>query len=380
MKNHFYAVFGTYLPNAAATNRLLSYLEAWSRMDLEVTVVFAEPDRMFSRLNSSYKNITVTYLWDVFSTRVFLFHKMMLFWYVKTFLKKLHTGDCVYVYGEPFLVKQILRKRPDVRLYQERTEHPMVYLGGYWPYRVSLNSYLQDCKKLNGLIVISQQLKDYFVSSGVDSEKMHIVNMTVDSSRFVNVTKQEQSNKYIAYCGKASNSKDGVDQLIKAFSLVSKKYPDLFLYIMGPVPHKDDVNSNAVLAETLGIAHRVKFTGIIPFSDMPQMLTNATVLALDRPDNLQAQNGFPTKLGEYLLSGNPVVVTRVGDIPRFIEDGISGMVAEPSNPEDFSSKIIWLLEHPDEAIAIGKKGRMVAEKNFNNEIEAKKIVDIIFSV
>jgi glycosyltransferase involved in cell wall biosynthesis len=80
-----------------------------------------------------------------------------------------------------------------------------------------------------------------------------------------------------------------------------------------------------------------------------------------------------------LLSGNPVVVTRVGDIPRFIEDGISGMIAEPSNPEDFSSKIIWLLEHPDEAVAIGQKGRMVAEKNFNNEIEARKIVDVIFS-
>lgn len=380
MKNHFYAVFGTYHPNAAATNRFLSYLEAWARMDTEVTVVFIEPDRSFSRLNRAYKNIKVNYLWDVFSHRFFLLHKMLLWWYVKTFIKKLQLGDRVYVYGEPYFVKQLLRKRPDVRIFQERTEHPMVFNSGYWPYRVSLDAYLQDCKKLNGLIVISQPLKDYFESTGMDPHKVHVVNMTVDGSRFEGIKKQEQSKRYIAYCGNASNNKDGVDQLIRAFALVNKKCPDIFLYIIGQAPNPKVANNNSALVEELGISERVMFTGMVSASDMPQMLTNATILALDRPDNIQAKYGFPTKLGEYLLSGNPVVVTRVGDIPRFIEDGISGMVAEPSNPEDFSSKIIWLLEHSDEAVAIGQKGRIVAEENFNNEIEAKKIVDIIFSV
>ena len=380
MKDHFYAVFGTYHPNAAATNRFLSYLEAWARMDTEVTVVFIEPDRRFSRLNNSYNNITVTYLWDTFSHRIFLLHKMMLFWYVKTFIKKLHPGDSVYVYGEPYLVNQIMRKRTDVQLFQERTEHPMVFNSGYWPYRVSLDAYLQDCRKLNGLFVISQPLKDYFESIGMAPQKVHVVNMTVDGSRFTGIKKQEQSKRYIAYCGNASNNKDGVDQLIKAFALVNKKYPDIFLYIIGQAPNPKVANNNAALVEELGISDRVVFTGMVAASDMPQVLTDATVLALDRPDNIQAKYGFPTKLGEYLLSGNPVVVTRVGDIPRFIEDGINGMIAEPSNPQDFSSKIIWLLEHPDEAVAIGQKGRMVAEINFNNEIEAKKIVDIIFSV
>ena len=117
---------------------------------------------------------------------------------------------------------------------------------------------------------------------------------------------------------------------------------------------------------------------MVSSSDMPQMLKDAIILALDRPDNLQAKYGFPTKLVEYLLTGNPVVVTRVGDIPRFIENGVSGMVAEPSNPEDFASKICWLLENKERARAIGEQGKKVAMGCFNNEIEARKIINTIF--
>ena len=63
----------------------------------------------------------------------------------------------------------------------------------------------------------------------------------------------------------------------------------------------------------------IVFTGIVSAADIPQILKNAAVLALDRPDSLQAQCGFPTKLGEYLLTENPVIVTKVGDIPLFLE-------------------------------------------------------------
>ena len=214
---------------------------------------------------------------------------------------------------------------------------------------------------------------------GCDAGRVWIVNMTVDASRFVSITKRKQEDRYIAYCGKASNNKDGVDQLIKAFALVHKKYPNLSLYVIGQAPKRQELNSTAILASELGVSNCVRFTGAISYTDIPGMLTDADILVLARPNNMQAQYGFPTKLGEYLLTGNPVVVTRVGDIPQYIEDGVSGMVAEPSSPEDFASKIIWLLDHPDKARKIGENGKQVALKYFNNEVEARKIITIIFN-
>ena len=110
---------------------------------------------------------------------------------------------------------------------------------------------------------------------------------------------------------------------------------------------------------------------------MPQILKNAVALALDRPDSLQAQCGFPTKLGEYLLTENPVVVTKVGDIPLFLKDGETALLAEERNPQDFSSKLIWILQHPEEATMIGKAGAQVAMREFNYLKETKKIIDVI---
>ncbi|MCS2815132.1 glycosyltransferase [Bacteroides ovatus] len=200
--------------------------------------------------------------------------------------------------------------------------------------------------------------------------------MTVDNNRFIGLKKQT-SKKYIAYCGTASNNKDGVDELIKSFAIVHKSYPDVKLYIIGKTPDKDDVSGNLKLIENLGVKNSVVFTGIVSAAEMPQILKNATVLALDRPDSLQAQCGFPTKLGEYLLTENPVVVTKVGDIPLFLKDGETALLAEERNPYEFSSKLLWALDHPAEAIEIGKAGAQVAMREFNYLNETKKIIKAI---
>ena len=74
------------------------------------------------------------------------------------------------------------------------------------------------------------------------------------------------------------------------------------------------------------------------YNEVPQLLMDSEVLALDRPNSIQAQCGFPTKLGEYLLTGNPVVVTKVGDIPLFLEDGVSALLAEKRNAENLPER------------------------------------------
>jgi glycosyltransferase involved in cell wall biosynthesis len=201
--------------------------------------------------------------------------------------------------------------------------------------------------------------------------------MTVDPQRFAGVVKDRDSEKYIAYCGTASNNKDGVNKLIEAFGIVAQRYHDVKLYIIGKTPSIKDESSNLQLVKSLGIQNRVVFTGIIPADKMPQILVNASVLALARPNNLQAQNGFPTKLGEYLLTGNPVVVTKVGDIPLFLKDWESALLTDPDSVEEFADKLCWALENTEEALNIGNAGREVALSKFNASVETLKITDKI---
>lgn len=376
MKESFYAIFGSFHPNTASTNRLLSYLEVWSKMDINVTLVFMLPDKLFSKLETKYDNIKIVYLWERLLVHSYRLHRIMFFLHIRRLKSMLKRGDKVYLYGQSYLLGKLVNEE-GLSVFWEKTEHPEVSNPGQWPYKKSLNDLILDCRRVDGLFVISKPLKDYFVKHGINPKRISIVNMMVDPSRFSHIRKNKENAKYIAYCGNVSNKKDGVDLLIESFAKISHKFPNVYLYIIGNVTGEKSANSNVLLAEKLGIEEKVVFTGLIPYQDIPQMLKNAEILALNRPNNKQAQYGFPTKLGEYLLTGNPVVITSVGDIPNFIHDGVSGMVVEPNNIEEFASKMKWLLEHPQEAKAIGENGRQVALKSFNNEIEAMKIPNMI---
>ena len=107
---------------------------------------------------------------------------------------------------------------------------------------------------------------------------------------------------------------------------------------------------------------------------MPNLLSNAEMLLLTRPNNKQAHYGFPTKLGEYLLSKRPVVVSRVGDIDAFLIDGLNAILVQPDDVAEIANKMIWISNNPLESNKLGIKGHECAISNFNNVTEVKKIL------
>lgn len=368
----FYIFYYGLWPNTSTGNRFLSFLRGFEELGVDVTAVLLTSYTGY-RIKEPYHHVKVEYLWHNWPFARRLFNKLHRPIAFKRFLSRLKNGDSVLCFNSPEYLAQLAGKK-GIHVFHERTESPDVLPLSKSKLQAD---YLRACTKIDGLFVISRALKTYFVNKGVDLNKIHIINITVDYNRFAGLKKNALVEKYIAYCGTASNSKDGVDELIKAFSIVAKTHDDVKLYIIGQTPSSDDKAGNLKLIENLGLKEKVVFTGKVSAAKMPQLLVDAVVLALDRPDNLQAQNGFPTKLGEYLLSENPVVVTKVGDIPLFLKDGESALLAEPSNANDFASKLCWAIEHPAEASIIGKKGKEVALRGFNYLIESKKIIETV---
>lgn len=369
-----YFVNFSYSPNTAPTNRFMAIIRGLSELGVPTQVVFFAPDKNRSRVKESFPHIKFQYLWEKGYIDIKGIRHILLWLYLKKFVRSLQPGDKVYAYAFPELIVA-LSKRNDISVYEERTEHNEAsYVCNIK--KTPIPDFLDACRKISGMIVISQGLEKYYIDNGCRPEHIHVVNMIVDSTRFKGLQKQP-SEPYIAYCGTASNTKDGVDQLIKAFALVVERYPEYKLYIIGKTPSKKQRFDNYELTKELGIEKNVVFTGLVPAEQMPQILKNATILALDRPNNLQAEYGFPTKLGEYLLTGNPVVVTSVGDIPLFLKDGESALIVGPDDIKDFDNKLCWAIEHPDEAKIIGERGKAVAEKCFNYITEAKKIIEIL---
>ena len=369
----------SFSPNSAVSNRIIGYLKTMDRMGVEATFIVMMPDASFSKLSLKLEHIKVEYLWETMKFDHRLLRPVYYRLFCRSIRKRLRPGDKVYTYG--FNALSILGlKVKGVDCFCERTEHPdVVPVPASRLVVVKKEEVLPSLKAMKGIFVISSPLRDYFIEQGVEADKVHIINMTVDASRFKDIKKQQVKDRYIAYCGTASNNKDGVDELIKAFAIVAEKIKDIKLYIIGRTPSQKDEAGNIALIERLGLRERIVFQGLIPAEKMPQLLKNAEVLALDRPDSLQAKHGFPTKLGEYLLTQNPVVVTKVGDIPKFLTDGKTALLSEERNAAEFATQLIWALEHPVEAAEIGQKGAQVALKEFNSEIETRKMIDVIFS-
>jgi glycosyltransferase involved in cell wall biosynthesis len=370
----FYILQYAYTPNTASCNRLLGFYKTLDAMGIEATIVHLAPNEDKSKIKDIYNHLHLEYNYNGYLPYKKFIKKILVLSSLRNFVKRLHTGDIVYTYQISKLTLAC-QGISGVKVYAEMTEHPDACMCVADP-SILLNKeeFIKCVCSLDGLFVISRPLKSYFTFLGLDESKIQIINMTVDENRFSNVEKQLGAERYIAYCGTASNTKDGVDELIKAFSIVHKKIPDVFLYIIGKTPRKDERFSNMELVKELGIEDVVRFTGALSSDKIPQMLKDAEILALARPSNLQSTYGFPTKLGEYLLTKNIVVITSVGDIPFFLEDKVSALIAPPSDTKEFANKLIWALQNKNKAKMIGEEGCRVAQKNFTSRVEGEKMV------
>lgn len=371
-----YFIGDAYSPGTPGENRFDGICRGIASQGIAITRVFIRPNEERMKTNDINTGIQYKYLWEGETLSSGKWRHIQQIRWLRAFLKTVTSEDKLVVTNSDYLFVYSLF--PKLHVYHEKSEYPELHIESEpWLIRQIFKAYIATCKKLDGLFPISFALKDYFMSKGIAEEKIQVINMTVDPSRFVGLKKENVTDKYIAYCGAVSNYKDGVDVLIKAFAIVADHIPDIKLYIIGGFPFKKDKEEDYALVDSLGLNDRVVFTGTIHREQMPQMLKNAEVLVLARPDNIQAKYGFPTKLGEYLLTGNPVVVTRVGDIPQFLKDGESAYIAEPGNVEDIAHKMIDAVSSPA-AKEIGQNGADVAMREFNSETESKKIIKFIY--
>lgn len=368
-----YLIYGSYTVNSAVSNRRLAYFKGLSETDVLTEVWFLFPDKYNSVVQQRFKNIHFKYCWQKGYIRNRYFKYLSYISYLIQLYRCLKSGDVVLTSGMYDVISLLSRKK-GIRLYVESTESPEVHQPSSKLYKSTLNGFLSLCKNLDGLFVITTALRDYYISKGVSADRVHIINMIVDEGRF-NGVKKTPADRYIAYCGNGNNKKDRVDELIKIFNDISKTHPDVKLYLIGPTkqPYKDE-KDNVELVKELGLEDSVVFTGEVNASEIPQLLVNATVLTLDRPDTIQNRCGFSTKLGEYLMSENPVVVTNTGDTGLFLKDHESALVVQPGDSETFKQQLIWVLEHPTESKLIGERGRKVAQESFNYLTEVKKLV------
>lgn len=67
--------------------------------------------------------------------------------------------------------------------------------------------------------------------------------------------------------------------------------------------------------------------------------------------------GFPVAVAEAYATGTPVIASRIGSLAEIVEDGVTGLLAEPGDPEHLADRMRWAVEHPDAMARMGLAAR-----------------------
>lgn len=352
----------------ASVNRLLSYAKGMVEIGDEVSV-----------LSSAYSDLPEGEISGVcyknFGDQRGKLGLVSSLFRILTIIKKRKYDVIILVSNSLLLIYPlvIVCRIRGIKIIQEKSEFPFVLMKKGFIHKIWASFYTSTTYKLfDGLIVMTKPLMDYFTTRVRKSCRIIEVPMTVDLDRFsIDKAEDNKYGSYIAYCGNMAGNKDGVLNLIDAFDVASNHLKNVKLLLIGGANSTEEFEKIKDYAEEKGDG-RIVFYGKASRDEIPFLLVNAKALALARPSSLQSIGGFPTKLGEYLATSNPVVVTAVGDIPRYLNETNSFLI-KPDNCNAFADGIIKLFTDYPTAKKIGKQGRMIAEQFFNYKVQAQRI-------
>jgi glycosyltransferase involved in cell wall biosynthesis len=172
------------------------------------------------------------------------------------------------------------------------------------------------------------------------------------------------SGPSICYAGSISTI-EGVHILLEALA----RLPDgaggrATLRIIGAPAHGDSIETYSELAARLGISDRVTFEPALDRDRYAATLRGADLLVIPRTTGYASQAGFPYKLGEYLATGTPLVVTRFGDVEEYFVDRRDCFMCAPDDAAALAVMIGYALDHQEDARAIGRRGQSRARELF----------------
>lgn len=187
----------------------------------------------------------------------------------------------------------------------------------------------------------------------------------------------ESDRRTILFVGRFDRVKGG-DTIIDAFAQIARTHPLARLRFVGPDRGiTDDRGRNWSLPDYLAerapeamAEGRIDYMGQQPFSSLPSLRRRAFVTVI--PSRYET---FGLTALEASAIGVPLVASRVGGIPEIVEDGQTGLLVPPEDPQALALAIGRLLDNPDLAARLGRQAGERAARDFHPDLIARRTVE-----
>jgi trehalose synthase len=151
--------------------------------------------------------------------------------------------------------------------------------------------------------------------------------------------------------------------VLQVFKLVKKKL-DCRLVLCGSMAADDPEGWEIHERVERKAREFIEDKEVILITSENSILVNALQRASDVIIQKSTREGFGLTVSEALWKGTPVVTSNIGGIPLQVSDGENGFLVEARDNKGFANRIIELLDKPDLAREMGRKGKEMVRKNF----------------
>lgn len=171
--------------------------------------------------------------------------------------------------------------------------------------------------------------------------------------------------------GRLDTATKGYDILLRAFVPIARQYGgQVLLLFIGDGPDRKKL---ADIAEHLGVSGQVRFIG---YRKIPARYLRAG----DAYVCSSVIEGFGLAVAEAMLSGLPVIATRVGANPEMITDGVSGILIEPNDPAAISAALQDFIGRRQPLDEMARRGRQQVAEKYDIRNTAAAYTDLYRSV
>jgi len=318
----------------------------------KVTVLASKPVASFLR---QLKDIEVV-SFRIFSKQLeknlprnYRLKKMYYRIYFKEFFRRRHF-DLVNLHAYDSALVQTIGQSPLVLVIHTRFLVPQEFNA----------AIIEDFKRIDKVICISQQTKQDLTDRGVQPNKCVVIHSAIDPSKsLVN----KSPGKYITWIGRLEEADKNPLLFIKIAEAAKSKRPDLSFRIVG---------QGSYLAELKECANdrsikNIEFYGFCPPDKIHQVYKEASILCMT-----STSEGLPFVALEAMASCVPVVATKVGGLPELIDSPSTGILVDSFEPEKILKEITALIDEPGKYTAIQKAARQRVENDFSLDSMAQK--------
>ncbi len=247
---------------------------------------------------------------------------------------------------------------------------PVVTICHGWTaatWKVRLNEALDRCvvRWVDKVVCVSQAQANQLRQARVAADRIAVIRNAIGAEAFaapdpafrdrLRELFRAPPRWIVGAAGRLSPEK-GFDQLVQAaadFSRLADRL-DIGLVIFGAGPLRETLSARIA---ALGLQERVVLAGF--HADLGKYLPHFDLTVIP-----SFTEGLPVILLEAFAAGVPVVATSVGGIPEVIDDGVSGWLVPPGNPECLAERIVAMFQDDVRRRAMGAAGRERVRRQF----------------